>query len=223
LKRYVTNDYVSRYECPAGKYIIQLKASSSSYETAEVVQGLTIQYKEGYEYRAYVPATPAESVCREVSCGPNCIEKVCESTIPVGECYNIVTDSACINTCTEQLRQVEEAISKGVEAPVDFEACIEQCTVQVPCQGSAVPVVPLEVMVDKLNELRKEVAETKEEVTGLKQILLAIIDFVNSILQKYLGPQETITVPSEVVQNATTNETNPVTGAVAALIKSFAR
>ncbi|MBI4010231.1 MAG: hypothetical protein HY361_03515 [Candidatus Aenigmarchaeota archaeon] len=222
LKRYVVNQFVSRYECAEGNYIIQIKASSPSYETAEVVQGTTIQYKQGYEYRTYVPATPFEATCREVSCGPNCIQKVCQSEVVGENCYDIVTDDECVNTCTRELERVEESISQGGVVTVNLEACIEQCTVKVPCQGSSVPVVPLEVMVEKLNELRKEVAETKEEVSGLKQLLLTIIDFVNSILSKYLGQQQAITVPSEVVANAT-NTTNPITGALSSVIKTILR
>jgi len=225
LRRYVGNEFVSRYECPADNYIIQLRASSTSYETAEVVQGLTIQYKQGYEYRAYVPATPTESACREVSCGSNCIEKICESAMPAEECFNIVVDDECISACTEDLEKIEREVRAGGATikEGDFEDCINKCTNKLACQGSGIPVIPLEVMVQKLSELRKEVAETKEEVSGLKQIVLAIIDFVNSILQKYLGQQQAITVPSEAIENVTTNETNPVTGAVAALIRSVSR
>jgi hypothetical protein len=219
LKRYVGNQFLSRYECPAGNYILQVRASSASYEAAEVVQSLALQYKEGYEYRGYVPATPSESACREISCGPSCTQRICEPVASARECYNIVINDECVNVCKQKLEEVEKEISKET---VDFKECIDKCTVQVPCQGSAVPVVPIELMIEKLNELKKEVAETKEEVSGLKQMLLFIIDFINSILSKYLGQQQAITIPSEVVANAT-NTTSPISGAFSAVIKTILR
>jgi hypothetical protein len=219
LKRYLGNQFLSRYECPEGNYLIQVKASSASYEAAEVVQTLVLQYSKGYEYRGVMPATPSESACREVSCGPDCVQRICEPVAPARECYNFVIDDECVNVCKQKLEEVEKEISKEA---VDFKECIDKCTVQVSCQGSDVPVVPIELMIEKLNELKKEVAETKEEVSGLKQILLFIIDFVNSILSKYLGQQQAITIPSEVVANAT-NTTSPITGAFSAVIKTILR
>ncbi|MBI2542608.1 MAG: hypothetical protein HYW24_00255 [Candidatus Aenigmarchaeota archaeon] len=219
LKRYTGNQFISKYECTEGKYIIHLEASSTSYEKAEVVQGVVLQYKEGYEYQGYVPSTPFESACKEVSCGENCIQKVCTpvAATPVGECFNFVTDDDCINTCTSTLEKAEEAISKGTATEIDLKACVDKCATKVPCQGSGISPAALELMIQKLDELKKEVKETKEEVGGLKQMLLFIIDFINSILSKYLQQEQAITIPSEVVQNAT-NATNPIT---AGFVKVF--
>ncbi len=217
-KRYTGEQFLSKYECAEGSYLIQVKSDSMSYETAEVVQGLSVQYKKGYEYRGYVPATPFEPSCREVSCGPNCIQRICEPITNIGDCFNLVTDEKCVRSCTENLEKNEETLSKSsavtgkaVAATTDLKECIEKCTMKVPCQGANVPTVPLELMIEKLDELKREVEKTQEDVGGLKKILLFIIDFVNSILSKYLGQEETIKIPSEVVANAT-NTTNPITG-----------
>ncbi len=219
LKRYTGNQFLSRYECPDGDYIIQLKASSPSYETAEVVQGLSIQYKKGYEYRGVVPATPFGSQCKEVSCGPDCVQRVCEPITTETACLNTVTDEGCIRECTGSLEKAEQTAEKSV--PVDLKECVNKCTVKVACQGSAVQTVPVELMIDKLNELKKEVAETKGEVGALKEILLMIIDFINSILSRFTGQQQSITVPSEVIANATTNTTNPVSGAFLTILRAI--
>ncbi len=224
--RYVGDQFLSKYDCTEGSYIIQLKASSMSYETADVVQGVSIQYEKGYEYKAYVPATPyVESACREVSCGPNCVQKICEAITEPRECFNLVTDEACVKSCQENVEKSEEETSKtsaitgqATATTVDLKECIEKCTMKVPCQGAAVPVVPVELMINKLDEIKQAVEKTQEDVGALKQILLFIIDFVNSILSKYLGQEQAITIPSEVVQNAT-NTTNPLTGAFVKIFK----
>ncbi len=224
--RYVGDQFLSKYECTEGSYIIQLKGSSMSYETADVVQGVSIQYKQGYEYKAYVPATPyIESACREVSCGPNCVQKVCAPITEAKECFNLVTDEACVKSCQENVEKDEETVSKtssitgqATATTVDLKECIEKCTMKVPCQGAGVQTVPIELMISKLDEIKQAVEETKEEVGGLKQILLFLIDFVNSILSRYLGQEQTIKIPSEVIQNAT-NTTNPITGAFVKIFK----
>lgn len=224
--RYVGDQFLSRYECTEGSYIIQLKASSMSYETADVVQGVSIQYKQGYEYKAYVPATPyTESACREVSCGPNCVQKVCEPITEARECFNFVTDEACVRSCQENVEKEEETVSKtssitgqAIATTTDLKDCIEKCTMKVPCQGAGVPTVPIELMISKLDEIKKTVEETQEDVGALKQILLFIIDFVNSILSRYTGQEQAIKIPSEVVENAT-NTTNPITGAFVRIFK----
>ncbi len=195
-KRYYGDVYVGKHECPQSVYILQLEASKPSYETAEVVQDIQIQYVQGGEFRTFV--VPGSQVaCRETSCGPDCVQKVCEPEAGSVDCVEINTDKSCIETCTQSLAGIEKAISEGQSASVDLKSCVSRCAVKVPCKGSGMPLVSVEEMTKKLEELRKEIEQTKQDVGVLKQILLYIIDIINSVLSGYAGGQ-VIPVPANV-------------------------
>ncbi len=211
-KRYYGDIYANKYECQQGVYNLQLEASKPSYETAEVVQEIKIQYILGSEFITVVAPGASPSVCRETSCGPGCIQNVCEPETSAGECFELKTDKSCIEDCTRSLSEVEKAIAEG--KAIDLKACINSCAVRVPCKGYGLPAVSLEEMTKKLGELRKEIEQTEEQVGFLKQLLLAIIDFINSILSKYIGeiavPAENATagMPQVETQIPTLNVTN---------------
>lgn len=191
-KRYYGDLYVNKHECQQGVYNLQLEASKPSYEPAEVVQEIKIQYISGSEFITVVAPGTSPAVCRETPCGPNCIQNVCEPVARSEECFELKTNKDCIESCTRSLSEFEKTAGA-----IDLKACINSCAVKVLCKGYGLPAASIEEMTKKLGELRKEIEQTKEEAGYLKQLLLAIIDFINSVLSRYTDEQIIIAVPAE--------------------------
>jgi len=195
--RYSSNLNLNKYECPAGKYLLEITASQPSYETASVEQLVKINYSEGYEYNVIIPSVIGKPVCREVSCGPDCFTRICEAPRPAEECYEEVSDKECVQACTNRAAEIEEIISKGGgAAEFDVKVCIENCVKRIPCKGSAVTQPQNQEMFDKLEEIHEEIRETRRDVNIVEQLVRSIIDFFNSIVAAFGGGQVTpITTP----------------------------
>lgn len=186
IKRYTSKVFLNKNECPTGKYLLEITASQPSYETATVEQAVEVNYSEGFEYNVVVPPSVGVPVCKEVSCGPNCVNKIC---MPVEECYEEVSDKDCVKDCTDKAAGIEQAVSKGEAAEFDVKNCIKNCVKKVPCKGSAVTPTQSQEMLDKLEEIRREVVETHGQVNIVEQLIRSIINFINSIVAVFGGGQ----------------------------------
>ena len=188
--RYTSSVFLARHECPAGKYLLEITASQPSYETATVEQSVEIEYSEDFKYSVVVPPVSGESVCREVSCGPNCFTRICEASRPPSECYEEVTDKECVQSCSNRASAIEEIIGKGGDATgFDVKDCIEDCVKRVPCKGSAVPSPESQEMLDKLEQIHEEIIETQRQVGVVEQLIRSIINFINSLVAAFGGGQ----------------------------------
>ncbi len=199
-KRYTTKVWLDKKECPAGKYLLEITASQASYEAAVVTQGVEIKYSETFEYSVVVPSAIGVPICREVSCGPDCIAKVCETPIPTQECHEEVTDKECVRECSNKATAIEEATSKGTAAEFDVKNCINVCTKKVACKGSNVAPTENQEMLNKLEDIHAEIKATREQVNVVVKMIRSIIDFFNSIVRAFGGGRVT---PVNVTENAT--------------------
>ena len=206
-KRYTTQVFLDKYKCPAGKYLLEITASQPSYETATVEQAVEINYAEGFEYNVVVPSAIGAPVCREVSCGPNCVNKICETQRSPEECYEEVSDKECVKSCTDRATTTEQAVSKGEAVEFNVKECIKYCAKKVPCKGSTVARPQSQEMLDKLEQIHAEVIETRKQVNVVEQLIRAIADFINSIVAAFGGGQVKPIMTS--VPNTTGNVTGP--------------
>ena len=207
-KRYISKILLSKYDCPAGKYLIGISASQPLYETANVEQTVEINYSESFEYNIIVPPAIGAPVCKEVSCGPNCINRICETPTPSQECYVEVSDKDCVRNCVDKTATTEkEAATNKIEAvatqvikaqtvEIGVPDCVEKCIKKIPCRGSAVTPPETQDMLAKLDaiqaeikETHAEIIETREQVDVLAQWIKAIVDFINSIVVAFGGGQ----------------------------------
>ncbi len=179
IGRYTSTLPLSRYECPADTYLLEITASQASYAAAVLEQAVEINYSEGFQYNVVVPPSVGAPTCREVSCGTNCINKICE-TPPQQECYEEVTDKACISACTDKTAASEQAAAKGVGA-FDIKNCINGCVKKMPCRGSSVAQPQSQEMLDKLENIRKEITGVRNDVNVVQNMLTAMINFINSV------------------------------------------
>ena len=180
IRRYSTSVNLNKYECPAGVYMLEIAASQTSYDTAKVEQSVLINYTEGYEYKVIVPPVVGTElpVCTEVSCGPDCFQKVCSVSKPVEQCYEEVVDKNCLTDCKSKASAVEESASMGTAAAFDLDSCVATCTRKVACLGSDVASVSNEDMMRKLEEIHKEVSETKGAVQTIIDMLSGLINML---------------------------------------------
>ena len=211
VKRYTSKTSLVKSECTAGKYSLELTASQSSYETASAEQSVEINYTEGYEYNVVVPpAIAAPVTCKEVSCGDNCINRVCETPVSSQECYEEVTDKTCLAECSSKATSTEEAASKGIVAEFDVKSCINSCTKKVACKGSNVASPGTQDMLNKLEEISTELKQTNEQVSVVVQLLRSILNFLNSIVSFFGGNRmASWTTPVLVNTSNMTNITGP--------------
>jgi len=187
-KRYTSKIYLGKYECPAGKYSLKITASQPSYETATTEQTVEINYTEGYKYNVVVPpAIAMPMVCKEVSCGTNCVNKICETPVTPQECYEEVTDKDCIQSCMSEATAVEKAAAEKTAAEVDVKDCVNDCVKKISCKGSAVTPSGSQEMLDKLEGIEKELKGTQEQLNVIVKLLRAIVDFFSSIAKIFGG------------------------------------
>jgi hypothetical protein len=183
IKRYTTTAYLQQYECPPGVYMLEITASRTSYGSAKVEESVLINYTEGYEYSVLLPPAIGilPPVCKEVSCGPECVQKVCSTTTPVEQCAEEVVDKDCIRSCKDKATAVEESASKGTAAAFDLDSCVASCTKNIPCRGSNVTSASNDEMMKKLDDIHKEVSETKGTLQEIRDMLAGLIDFLKSL------------------------------------------
>jgi hypothetical protein len=181
-KRYTSKTSVGKNECPAGEYLLEITASQSSYQTATVEQAVEINYSEGSEYNVVVPPAIGVIACKEVSCGLNCVNRICESSVTPQECYEEVTDKNCVSSCFDKATTAEKAATE-----LDVKECVNNCTKNIPCKGSTVVQPQSNEMLDKLEQIRTEIVKTREQVGVIEQLIKAIIDFINSIVAAFGG------------------------------------
>ncbi len=204
-RRYTSSVFLDQNKCPAGKYLLEITASQPSYETASVEQAVEIKYSEGYEYNVVVPSAIGTSACKEVSCGPNCVNKICEPVTAPQQCYETVTDKQCAQDCEKKTKSAEQAAIKA-ETPtvtVDLKKCIEEnCVKKVECKGSNVQSTQSDEMMKKLEEIHTEIVQTRKEVGTLQGILQGFIDFIKSLLSRFMTQP---TTPQITIINSTTS------------------
>jgi len=208
-RRYTTSAYLQKYECPVGVYMLEITASQASYDTAKVEQSIPINYTEDYRYSVVVPpVVGAESpVCEEVSCGPGCYQKICSTAKPAEQCFEEVMDKDCLVDCKNKAAATEESASKGTAAAFDLDSCIAACTKKIACLGSGVASASNEEMMRKLEEIHKEVSETKGAAQTIIDMLSGLIDALKSL---FSGAQ--FAQPSIVTATTTTTTGNPAGG-----------
>ncbi len=208
-KRYISKVFLGKYECPAGKYLIEITASQPSYEAADVKQTVEINYSESFEYNIVVPPVIGAPVCKEVSCGSNCVNRICEAPIPQGECYAEVSDKDCVRNCVDRAATTEKeaatskekaaakpTITKEATVEVGVPDCVKNCVKKVPCRGSGVTqpesrdmLAKLDAVQAEIKETHAEVIETRKQVDTLAQWIKSIIDFINSLVASFGGGQ----------------------------------
>lgn len=207
-KRYISKILLGKYECPAGKYLIGITASQPSYESANIEQTVEINYSESSEYNIVIPPVIGVPVCEEVSCGPNCVNRICETPAPPEECYTEVSDKDCVRNCVDSTTVTEREAtaikteaamtqaSKAQFAEIGVPDCVKKCVKKIPCRGSGVAQPESQDMLAKLDaiqaeikETHTEVIETRKQVDVLGQWIKSIIDFINSLVASYGGGQ----------------------------------
>jgi hypothetical protein len=200
-RRYTTSAYLQKYECPVGVYMLEITASQASYDSAKVEQSIPINYTEDYTYSVVVPpVVGTESpVCEEVSCGPGCYQKICNTTKPAEQCFEEVMDKNCLIDCKSKATATEESASKGTAAAFDLDSCIAACTKKIACLGSGVASASNEEMMRKLEEIHKEVSETK----GAAQTIIDMLSGLINMLKLLFGGTQ-FAQPSIVVATTTT-------------------
>lgn len=180
-RRYKTNVYLSRAECPPGDYVLELTATHPSMLEGNVTQLVRVQYDEGYEYDVYVPdSSGTGQVCREVPCGTNCVQKICETPTTACVPTNVI-DRACVSRCQSDAASFEQ--ERQGSAEFDMSACIEGCTTEVGCE-TVLSSNPGDVM-RKLDEIKEEIARTQRQVGLIESILRTLMNFVMSIAQNF--------------------------------------
>ncbi len=173
------NVVLSKAECPAGDYVLDLTASEPSYLEANITQVFRIEYKEGYEYGVYVPpVVTGTPTCKEISCGPNCVQKIC-SVAPETCPTTTVVDKACLNKCQSDASELEKAYQGSAE--FDMKVCVNNCTKQVGCEE--ISAVGSGEMLNKLEEIKNELVKTREQVGAIESILRTLMNFLMSIAQ----------------------------------------
>ncbi|MFH0890116.1 MAG: hypothetical protein V1836_03170 [Candidatus Aenigmatarchaeota archaeon] len=180
LSRHRSSTFLSKSECPEGDYTLELKASSRSFETANITKVVEIKYEKGYEHDVFVPAasgTPA-GACKEVSCGPNCVQTVCGTPTPTISEPKVV-DKACLQKCENTVNDLEKE-SLG-QSSTSLENCIQSCYVTKQTEATIKPS-DIEAMKSKLEQIQIDVSETKEKVGAIENLLKAILAFVRSFL-----------------------------------------
>lgn len=192
IKRYTANVFLPRQECPAGRYLLEITASKPYYEPAEVVQAVEVNYSEGYKYSVVVPPSITPVECKEVPCPgvENCFQKVCEPASPPQECSETVTDKQCVQDCESKAKKAEEAaINAETHAtPIDLKKCIEEnCRKKIECRGSNVQPTQSDEMMKKLEQIHTDIKETKKEVDVVQGMVQGIIDFINSIIGRFMA------------------------------------
>ncbi|MBI5347274.1 MAG: hypothetical protein HZB66_01545 [Candidatus Aenigmarchaeota archaeon] len=206
-KRYISKIFLGKYECPAGKYLIGIITSQPSYEAANIEQAVEINYSES-EYNIVVPPAIGAPVCREISCGTNCINRICETPTPSQECHVEVSDKDCVRNCVDRAATTEKEaatitaeavatqVSKAQTVEIGVPDCVKNCVKKMPCRGSAVTPPETQDMLAKLDaiqaeikETHREIIETRQQVDVLAQWLKAIVDFINSIVASFGGGQ----------------------------------
>ena len=169
-KRYSANQFISSPECPDGKYVLELTAEQQQYATSNSTQVLDVKYEKGYEYREFRPRQVEDEFCQTISCGPGCFQRTCSTPT----CTNIF-DEGCISKC--------KTIPSGAGIDV-VESCLKTCEKEQcgPQQSSQ------DEMLRKLEEIRKEISETKEisretgqQVSTVENLLRAIINFISRL------------------------------------------
>ncbi|MFA4820108.1 MAG: hypothetical protein WC613_04080 [Candidatus Aenigmatarchaeota archaeon] len=203
-KRYISKFFLGKYECPAGKYLIGIITSQPSYESASVEQAVEINYSESSEYNIVVSPAIGVPVCKEVSCGTNCVNRICETPTPSQECYTEVSDKDCVRNCVDGAATIEKEAAtikaeaamtqaskaRGVE--IGVPDCVENCVKKIPCRGSNVTqpesqdmLAKLDAIQTEIKETHAEVIETRKQVDMLGQWIKAIVDFINSLVASY--------------------------------------
>jgi len=150
-------------ECPEGKYNLELQASHRSYSTVNVTQTIEIKYKEGYQYSELTPIVVPEPVCKVVSCGQDCFQKVCgqENLCPV------TINKECVVKCRELKNETQTSV----------ESCVKNCEKRECTSGGSSE----QEMMKKLEDIQKGVNETNEGVAIIQQMIRAIWDFFRSV------------------------------------------
>ncbi len=190
--RHTTTLYINKDECPEGKYNLELEAKHPSYSPVNTTHIIEIKYKEGYEYRDLTPIVVRAPVCRVVSCGPDCFQKICERENPC----TITIDKDCMVECRKLLEEGlnAEAVSK----------CVKGCERQECAPGGSSE----QEMMKKLEEIHKEVRETKEKVGVVQRMINSIWNFLRSIFNMPPITEEGIIAETpEVIEEEPTNET----------------
>jgi len=201
IRRYSTSVNLNKYECPAGVYMLEITARQTSYDTAKAEQSVIINYTEGYEYKVVVPPSvgAGSQVCKEISCGPNCFQKICSQSTPAEQCFEEVVDKNCLTDCKNKASGVEESASMGTAAAFDLDSCVAACEKKVPCIGSNVTSVSNEEMMKKLEEIHKEVTATKSATQTIIDMLTNLMNALSAIF-RFAQPSQ----PAIAAQTTTT-------------------
>lgn len=205
-KRYISKVFLGKYECPAGKYLIGIITSQPSYESADAEQTVEINYSKSSEYNIVIPPAIGTPVCKEVSCGTNCVNRICETPTPSQDCYAEVSDKDCVRNCVDRAAAIEKEAAtskaktvmtqdiKAQAVEIGVPDCVKECIKKVPCRGSAVTppetqdmLAKLEAIDAEIKETHTEVIETRKQVDALTQWIESIIDFINSIVATFGG------------------------------------
>lgn len=201
-RRYTTNVYLSRAECPPGDYVLELTATHPSLLEGNITQLVRVQYNEGYEYSVYVPTSSGTGqVCKEVPCGTNCVQRICET--PTTACQpKSVVNKECLSRCQADSAAFER--ERQGSAEFDMGACVDNCTIKVGCETVAVSSAS-DVMT-KLDEIKQEIIKTQQQVGVVESLLRTIMNFVMSIAQVmgFASPSQFATkAPGIIMPNIT--------------------
>ncbi|MFH1105631.1 MAG: hypothetical protein V1731_00245 [Candidatus Aenigmatarchaeota archaeon] len=178
-RRYQTNVYLSRAECPPGDYVLELTATHPSMLEGNVTQLVRVQYNEGYEYNVYVPPSSGTGqVCKEVPCGNNCVQRICENQATVCEPSTVV-DKECLSRCQSDASAFE--MERQGSAEFDMSVCVDNCTTKVGCEKPSASNAS-DVMA-KLDEIKREIAKTQQQVGTIESLLRTLLNFIMSIAQ----------------------------------------
>ncbi len=205
--RFTSNQYLNRYECPEGNYIVEITSKHRNFRSVNTTQVILVKYNKNFEYRDIRPIAiptptgpgpigPQPDQCQVISCGPNCFEKFCAPPA----CTK-TQDVACVTNCKSlNIEQV------GIET---VKSCLQQCEKEQ-CNY---PQSSQDDIRQKLDEIQKDVRETKQQVGVIENLIRSIIDFINSLF----GAQTTEIRPITTVPPATSIETPVKTPTVTAV------
>jgi len=184
IERYSATAHLQKRICPAGEYLLEITASQSSYETAQVEQSVIINYSKDYEYSVVMPPVVGQNpaVCREVSCGPDCFQRVCSAPKPAEQCFEEVVDKECMMACKEKSVDAEESASKGTADEFELDECVNACESRVECRGSRVQQASDEEMMRKLDEIHEEVQQSNKGIQRIMDTLNNLIELLKRLL-----------------------------------------
>ncbi|MBI4015456.1 MAG: thioredoxin domain-containing protein [Candidatus Aenigmarchaeota archaeon] len=197
--RFSSNQYLNRYECPEGNYIVEINAKHRNFRPVNTTQVILVKYNKNFEYRDIRPIAipvpigpngPPPEQCQVVSCGPNCFEKFCGPPA----CTK-TQDVACVSNCKSlNIEQV------GIQT---VQTCLQQCEKE---QCNYPQSSSQDDIRQKLDQIQKDVRDTKQQVNVVEGLLRSIIDFINSLFGTKTAEIRPITTlpPSTFIQTPTT-------------------